>query len=71
MDKFEILRDYTLIVRRGWAKPIVCGADDQVLTIRLNDGITPKLQCYYCGSDYYPSDHEYAKWQEQVEERLK
>lgn len=70
MDRFELLHKYNILVRRGFAEPIVCGADGFTLTVRLNDGENPKLHCYMCDSDYYPSDREYETWQTAVEEKL-
>jgi len=67
MDKFEILHRHNLLVARDLAQPIVCGRDGGQYVVRLNDGVTPRLHCYTCGSDYYPSDREYAEWQKKVE----
>lgn len=71
MDKFDILHKYNRLVRRDMAVPLACKRDNTEYTIRLNDGITPKLHCYGCGSDYFPSEREYAEIQRTVELRLK
>lgn len=71
MDKFEVLHKYNRLVRREMARPLTCDRDGIEYVVRLNDGVTPKLHCYGCGSDYYPSDREYADIQHKVETRLK
>lgn len=70
MDRFEILHKYNRLVRRGMAEPLVCTRDGMEYTVRLNDGETPRLQCFGCGGTLTPGDKMYAGLQQIVEEKL-
>lgn len=71
MDKFELLHKYNTLVRRELAPPLLCSRDGFDLTVRLNDGETPVLKCYMCGSKTYLSDRSYEEIEDIVRTRLK